>query len=100
MQPVDSFLERCVKADGSDLHFKTDTGKVYIRVHGELVDLDAPIFSDDEFRSELYKILKPYQCERFERDLELDFAFEIPGLSRFRGNAYQQRGHMQAGGLR
>jgi twitching motility protein PilT len=96
MQSVESFLTRCVEADGSDLHFKTDTGKAYVRVHGELLDLEAPHFTDEEFRAALYKILRPSQSSRFERDLELDFSFEIPGVSRFRGNAYQQRGHMQA----
>ena len=96
MQSVETFLITCVQRDGSDLHFKTDTGRAYIRVHGDLIELDEPTFTDDEFRVALYRILKPYQREKFERDLELDFSFEIPGMSRFRGNAYQQRGHMQA----
>ncbi len=96
MQPVEFFLEQCVRADGSDLHFKTDTGKAYIRVHGDLIEVDAPHFNDAEFRQELAKTLRPAQLQKFDRDLELDFSFEVPGLSRFRGNAYQQRGHMQA----
>ncbi|MBC8064282.1 MAG: type IV pilus twitching motility protein PilT [Chlorobia bacterium] len=83
--------------DGSDLHFKCDTGKVYVRVHGDLQQLeDEPYFSDAEFREQLSTILRPDQMTRFDRDLELDFAYEIVGISRFRGNAYQQRNHMQA----
>lgn len=83
--------------DGSDLHFKCDTGKVYVRVHGDLQQLeDEAHFTDAEFRSELSEILRPEQLQRFDRDLELDFAYEIKGISRFRGNAYQQRNHMQA----
>jgi len=90
-------LEKCVKGGGSDLHFKTDTGRVYTRVNGELLLVEGiPEFSDAEFRSELSEILRPAQLERFEKDLELDFSLEISGVSRFRGNAYQQRGHMQA----
>jgi len=96
MQSVEWFLAKCVEHDGSDLHFKTDTGKAYLRVHGDLIEVDAPPFTDDEFRAALYKILRPGQGAKFERDLELDFSFEIEGLSRFRGNAYQQRGHLQA----
>ncbi len=96
MQPVEFFLEQCVRMEGSDLHFKTDTGKAYIRVHGDLGEVDAPHFTDAEFRQEITKMLRPAQLQRFDRDLELDFSFEVPGLSRFRGNAYQQRGHMQA----
>lgn len=96
MQSIEEFLSKCVEADGSDLHFKTDTGKAYIRVHGELIEVDAPHFTDQEFRAALYRILRINQIAKFERDLELDFSFEITGLSRFRGNAYQQRGHVQA----
>jgi len=96
LRAVEKFLEDCVKADGSDLHFKTDTGKAYVRIHGDLFEVEAPHYGDNEFRQELYKILRPNQIAKFERELELDFSFEVPGLSRFRGNCYQQRGHMQA----
>ncbi len=96
MQPIDTFLLKCVEADGSDLHFKTDAGKAYLRVHGDLIEVEAPHFTNAEFREALFKILRPHQVDKFERDLELDFSFEIPGISRFRGNAYQQRGHVQA----
>ncbi len=96
MQSVESLLVKCVEMGGSDLHFKTDTGRAYVRVHGDLIGLDAAPFTDSEFRQALYQILKISQIAKFERDLELDFAVEVPGVSRFRGNAYQQRGHMQA----
>ncbi len=82
---------------GSDLHFKTDTGAVYVRVNGELIQLeDEDRFTDENFRKEISEILRPDQLKKFDKDLELDFALEIEGVSRFRGNAYQQRGHMQA----
>lgn len=97
MHRINNLLKRCVEMDGSDLHFKCDTGKVYVRVHGDLQQIeDEPIFTDAEFRSELSEILRPDQMARFDKDLELDFAHEIKGVSRFRGNAYQQRNHMQA----
>jgi len=96
VQSVEFFLEMCVKVGGSDVHFKTDTGKVYIRVNGDLRPVEASGFTDAEFRSELYKILQTSQIAKFENDLELDFAIEVQGVSRFRGNCYQQRGHMQA----
>ncbi|MFN3729948.1 MAG: type IV pilus twitching motility protein PilT [Fimbriimonadaceae bacterium] len=97
MGRIEGLLERCVKMQGSDLHFKTDTGQIYIRVFGDLVHLEeeAP-YPNDEFRRDLFQLLKPHQVMRFERELELDFAFELPGISRFRGNAYQQRNHTQA----
>jgi len=97
VQRIEGLLRRVVDVGGSDLHFKTDTGKVYIRINGELEPVeDVPLFTDDEFRQELRALLKPEQLERFDKDLELDFAYEIPGVSRYRGNLYQQRTHVQA----
>lgn len=94
---IDALLKRCVEMDGSDLHVKTDTGKVYVRVYGELIPLDnVPSFTDEQFRSAMLELLREDQIEKFERDYELDFAIEIPGVSRFRGNLYQQREHAQA----
>lgn len=97
MQPIETLLERCVAVGGSDLHFKSDTGRVYIRINGELELVeDATKFNSEDLRRQLYGLWRPEQAERFERELDLDFALAIPGLSRFRGNAYQQRGQMQA----
>ncbi|MGV3619018.1 MAG: PilT/PilU family type 4a pilus ATPase [Fimbriimonas sp.] len=96
MRQVESFLRECVQIGGSDLHFKTDTGKAYIRVHGDLREVEADPFTNEEFRAELFRVLRPAQIERFERHMELDFALEVQGVSRFRGNAYQQRGNTQA----
>ncbi len=97
MQRIEGMLTRCVEVGGSDLHFKTDTGKVYVRVLGELRQFDdVPPFTDAEFRQELVELLRPEQLDKFDAELELDFAHEIVGLSRFRGNLYQQRNHVQA----
>jgi twitching motility protein PilT len=97
MQSIDLFLRRCVEMRASDLHFKADTGRSYVRVDGDLVELeDVPSFDPDEFQSAFFELLRRDQISKFEEDLELDFAYEIPGLSRFRGNAYQQRGVVQA----
>lgn len=97
MQSIDTLLRRCVEMRGSDLHFKADTGRVYVRVDGDLVLLeDVPTFDAEEFRSAFFELLRRDQIARFEEELELDFAYEIPGVSRFRGNAYQQRSVVQA----
>jgi twitching motility protein PilT len=96
LQPIEWYLRHCVESSGSDLHFKTDAGKAYVRIHGDLNDVNAPEFTNDEFRKELRSILRDDQIDKFERDLELDFSMEIKGVSRFRGNLYQQRGCTQA----
>ncbi len=95
MRPIDEFLKQCVEMQGSDLHFKADTGKAYVRIHGDLQPLDVPHFTPEELSEELYKMLRPEQIRRFEEGLELDFAYELTGISRFRGNLYQQRNVLQ-----
>jgi twitching motility protein PilT len=89
-------LRRCVEIGGSDVHFKTDSGHVYIRVNGDLQLVEAAPFHNREFRVELQKLLKAEQWEHYEKELELDFALEVEGVSRFRGNIYQQRSYTQA----
>jgi len=97
MARIDRLLRKTVELSGSDLHFKTDTGKAYIRIHGELFEVgDEPHYTDSEFRTMLFELLRPEQVVRFIETQELDFAVEIVGVSRFRGNAYVQRGHVQA----
>ena len=94
---IEDLLRRCYSMHGSDLHIKTDTGMVYVRVFGELIPLeDVPKFDDAQFRRSIQELLRPDQISKFERDLELDFALEITGVSRFRGNLFQQREHAQA----
>lgn len=97
MQQINALLKRCVEMQGSDLHLKTDTGKVYVRIWGELHELeDVPQFSNEELRNEIARVISDEQLKRFDKALELDFAHEIEGLARFRGNMYQQRGFLQA----
>jgi twitching motility protein PilT len=96
VQSVEMFLRRCVEIGGSDVHFKTDTGHVFIRVNGDLHQVEAVPYHNREFRHELFKLLKQDQIDTYEQELELDFAIEVEGISRFRGNIYQQRGYTQA----
>lgn len=94
---IEPLLRRCVNMNGSDLHIKTDAGKVYVRVYGELILLDdLEPFDEFEFIEALSQFLKPGAMQKFEDDLELDFAFQIEGAARFRGNLFQQRGVIQA----
>lgn len=97
MPRIEGLLHRCVQMEGSDLHFKVDTGQIYVRVHGDLVHLeDERPFEQNDFKADLYSMLRPEQIQRLEKDWELDFAYEVAGLSRFRGNAYIQRHSVQA----
>ncbi|HQU18558.1 MAG TPA: type IV pilus twitching motility protein PilT [Fimbriimonadaceae bacterium] len=97
MLRLEDFLRMCVEKQGSDVHFKTDAGKIYLRIHGDLELVEGvETYSNEQFTKALYVLLNDHQIERFQKELELDFALEIEGVARFRGNAYQQRGYVQA----
>ncbi|MEO7453789.1 MAG: type IV pilus twitching motility protein PilT [Fimbriimonadales bacterium] len=96
MGRIEGLLRKTVEMDGSDLHIKADT-KPYIRVHGELFQEDnEAVFTREEAAADIFEMISTTQRKRFEKDLELDFAYEIAGVARFRGNIYQQRGLVQA----
>ena len=75
----------------SDLHVTAGQHPV-IRVRGRLVQLeDYPVMTTAATREVIYSILTNDQRQRLETDWQLDFAYAIPGVARFRVNAYFQR---------
>ena len=75
----------------SDLHVTAGQHPV-IRVRGRLVQLeDYPVMTTAATREVIYSILTNDQRQRLETDWQLDFAYAIPGVARFRVNAYVQR---------
>jgi twitching motility protein PilT len=88
---IDSLLEQMVVLNASDLHVTTDSPPVY-RVRGEIVRVAGiDPFSPDDTRSLLYRILSSEQQKNFEVKRQLDFAYALPGVARFRVNVYYQR---------
>jgi twitching motility protein PilT len=75
----------------SDLHLSVGAPPT-LRVDGELERLDLPPLMPQDTRELVYGILTEDQRKRLETDLEVDFSFGVPGSSRFRVNAYYQRG--------
>jgi twitching motility protein PilT len=97
---LDQLLQACVYNEGSDLHIKADSPPL-VRIHGDLLPLDidptAPepvALTADEVRWLCFSVLTDIQKARFEEELELDFAYEIKGLARFRANLFVQRGNV------
>ena len=72
---------------GSDLHVTTGTPP-QIRIDGSLVPLRTPPLTAVETKALCYEVLSDEQKVRFERDNELDFSFNVKGISRFRANIY------------
>jgi len=88
---LDELLEACVYNDGSDLHLKAYSAPI-VRINGDLFPLEIDPLSPEEVRFLSLSVLSETQRLRYHEELELDFAYEIKGIARFRGNLYQQRG--------
>ena len=88
---LNDLLIQVLDNGGSDLHL-TAGARPCIRVNGHLRQLDDyPILTPPLLQKMLYAIITQKQRERFEEELELDFAFAVPGKARFRVNIYKQR---------
>jgi twitching motility protein PilT len=84
-------LTSLLEMGGSDLHL-TAGARPTVRVHGHLKQLEEyPVMDPPELQRMLYAIITQRQREKFEELLELDFAYALPGRSRFRTNMYRQR---------
>jgi twitching motility protein PilT len=88
---IDELLERMVEANASDLHVTTGTPPA-IRVRGEVERLQGfDALTGEETQQLLYRILSSEQQKLLEINRQLDFSYSMPGLARFRVNAYFQR---------
>lgn len=84
-------LVTVLERGASDLHL-TAGARPTIRLNGSLMPLeDRPILTPPVLQQMMYEILTQRQRERFEEELELDFAYAVPGRARFRVNLYRQR---------
>ena len=84
-------LEEVIRRGASDLHL-TVNARPTLRVHGALRQMDEyPELDGASLRTMLYAIITQKQREKFEENLELDFAYALPGRARFRVNLYRQR---------
>jgi twitching motility protein PilT len=87
-------LKRAVDSGASDLHIGTPSPPV-LRINGELkVQTDLPNITNDEVKKVFSIIASPEQIERFNQQKEIDFAYSVPGLARFRVNVLLQRGSL------
>jgi twitching motility protein PilT len=85
-----------VRRNASDLHLTAGVPPM-VRQRGRLAPLEEyPKLTPEDTREFIYSILTTEQRRRLETDLQLDFAYVVPGHARFRVNAYFQRGAVAA----
>ena len=88
---MNRLLKLMFEKNASDLHV-TAGSPVQLRVDEDLVAVDDKVLSADEARALIYGMLNDDQIKKFEEDLELDIAFSIEALGRFRVNVFKQKG--------
>lgn len=79
-----------LEKNASDLHI-TAGAPIEFRVDEKLVPMDGNHLTPAESKEIVYSILSEVQKEKFERDLELDMAFGLQNIGRFRVNVFRQR---------
>ena len=86
---ISQLLAFSVKNGASDLHLSAGVSPM-IRVDGDVRKINVPVMEHKQVHSMVYDIMNDKQRKDYEEFLETDFSFEIPGLARFRVNAYNQ----------
>jgi twitching motility protein PilT len=89
---LNEILQLALRAGASDIHLKAGLPPMF-RVDGQLVPLkDARRLPPEEVGRMSFAIMNDYQREKFRQTNEVDLAYGVPGLGRFRVNIFQQRG--------
>ena len=90
---MEQLLQMVVEQGSTDLHLTANLPP-HLRIDDQLKPTDHGVLSGDDVRDLAYSLLSPEKIERFERWKELDFAFSIEGLARFRANYFVQQGYI------
>ncbi|MDJ0849117.1 MAG: type IV pilus twitching motility protein PilT [Myxococcota bacterium] len=89
---LNDILKIALKGGASDIHLKSGLPPMF-RVDGALVPLkNGERLMPEQVTGMATNIMNPVQKQRFEETREVDLAYGIPGLGRFRVNVFQQRG--------
>ena len=87
MAKIDTLFKMMQQQGASDLHISTGTPPI-LRLHGEMVRVKSPDLTHEQAQTLLFEILDQDQIRQFEETRDLDFAYSIPGVARFRGNIF------------
>jgi len=86
---IDKLFRILKERKGSDLHISVGAPPL-VRISGDLTPLSNNLLPQTETKKMLYEIMTPYLQERFEKNLEIDFAYALEGTGRFRANIFMQ----------
>jgi twitching motility protein PilT len=95
MAKIDAFFNLMFEQKASDLHMASGNPPM-LRVNGELFRVDYPPLENDALKMMLYEIAPEYKIKHFEETGDVDFGYEIPNISRFRVNFFNQKNGVAA----
>src|ERR671930_652542 len=90
MAKLDAFFKLMVDQGASDLHLVSGSQPI-LRVSGELQRVRYPALENDDLKKMLYEVAPEQKIKQFEETGDVDFAYEIPGLARYRANYFVQK---------
>ena len=89
---INDLLKIASERKASDLHLKVGSHPV-LRINGELIPLvETKRLMQEDTIAMAFSIMSNRQKQKFKDNLEIDIAYSVPGLGRFRCNVFQQRG--------
>ena len=89
MAKIDAFFNLMIELGASDLHLASGQPPM-VRINGEIERINYPAFDSDILKQLVYEIATEEKIKVFEETGDVDFAYEIPKLSRFRVNFFNQ----------
>ncbi len=95
MARIDAFFKFMKEQDASDLHLSTGNQPM-LRIHGDLVRVDAPVLQNDDLKALIYEIAPENKIKVFEETGDVDFGYEYPGFARYRANFLNQKNGVAA----
>lgn len=90
MAKIDAFFQLMHEQGASDLHLVSGQQPA-LRVRGEMERIKYNPLDNDELKAMLYEITPEHKIKQFEETGDVDFAYEIPNLARYRANFFQQK---------
>lgn len=90
MAKIDAFFKLMNEQGASDLHLTTGSQPI-LRINGDMERVKYKTLTNDELKAMLYEIAPEDKVKVFEETGDLDFAYEIPNLARYRANFFQQK---------
>jgi len=87
---IDAFFKLMNEQGASDLHLISGSQPI-LRVHGDMERVKYKALENDELKAMLYEIAPENKIKVFEETGDVDFAYEIPNLARYRANYFQQK---------